>query len=162
MTNPSNQNRSTSDYQQSDAAHHIHAFLDQKSAERRRARVMVRGEGLYLWDNDGNKYLDGMSGLWCTQLGYSRQDLADAAAAQFAKLPYYNMFFHTTHPAVIELSELLFSLLPPHYSHAIYTNSGSESNEVLIRTVRRYWQILGKPEKKGDDWPLERLSTAPR
>lgn len=86
---------------------------------------MVRGEGLYLWDNDGNKYLDGMSGLWCTQLGYSRQDLADAAAAQFAKLPYYNMFFHTTHPAVIELSELLFSLLPPHYSHAIYTNSGS-------------------------------------
>lgn len=89
-----------------------------------------------------------MSGLWCTQLGYSRQDLADAAAAQFAKLPYYNMFFHTTHPTVIELSELLFSLLPGHYSHAIYTNSGSESNEVLIRTVRRYWQILGKPQKK--------------
>ncbi len=81
---------------------------------------------------------------WATAAG----DLADAAAAQFAKLPYYNMFFHTTHPAVIELSELLFSLLPPHYSHAIYTNSGSESNEVLIRTVRRYWQILGKPEKK--------------
>lgn len=148
MTNPSNQNRSTSDYQHSDAAHHIHAFLDQKALNAEGARVMVRGEGLYLWDNDGNKYLDGMSGLWCTQLGYSRQDLADAAAAQFAKLPYYNMFFHTTHPAVIELSELLFSLLPPHYSHAIYTNSGSESNEVLIRTVRRYWQILGKPEKK--------------
>ncbi len=58
------------------------------------------------------------------------------------------MFFHTTHPAVIELSEMLFSLLPDHYSHAIYTNSGSEANEVLIRTVRRYWQILGKPQKK--------------
>ncbi|WP_163106229.1 aminotransferase class III-fold pyridoxal phosphate-dependent enzyme, partial [Acinetobacter baumannii] len=56
--------------------------------------------------------------------------------------------FHTTHPAVVELSEMLFSLLPDHYSHAIYTNSGSEANEVLIRTVRRYWQILGKPQKK--------------
>ncbi|MDK6768497.1 aspartate aminotransferase family protein, partial [Klebsiella aerogenes] len=67
MTNPSNQNRSTSDYQHSDAAHHIHAFLDQKALNAEGARVMVRGEGLYLWDNDGNKYLDGMSGLWCTQ-----------------------------------------------------------------------------------------------
>ena len=89
-----------------------------------------------------------MSGLWCTQLGYGRKDLTAAAAAQMDQLPYYNMFFHTTHPAVIELSELLFSLLPGHYSHAIYTNSGSESNEVLIRTVRRYWQVMGKPEKK--------------
>lgn len=148
MTTPNNPQRSTPDYQSADAAHHIHAFLDQKALNAEGPRVMVRGEGLYLWDNDGNKYLDGMSGLWCTQLGYSRQDLADAAAAQFAKLPYYNMFFHTTHPTVIELSELLFSLLPPHYSHAIYTNSGSESNEVLIRTVRRYWQILDKPQKK--------------
>lgn len=148
MTYPIHPTRSTTEYQSGDAAHHIHAFLDQKALNAEGPRVMVRGEGLYLWDNDGNKYLDGMSGLWCTQLGYSRQDLADAAAAQFAKLPYYNMFFHTTHPTVIELSELLFSLLPGHYSHAIYTNSGSESNEVLIRTVRRYWQILGKPQKK--------------
>ena len=109
---------------------------------------MVRGDGLQLWDNDGKRYLDGMSGLWCTNLGYGRQDLAAAASRQLEQLPYYNMFFHTTHPAVVELSEMLFSLLPDHYSHAIYTNSGSEANEVLIRTVRRYWQILGKPQKK--------------
>ncbi|MFY0728624.1 aspartate aminotransferase family protein [Pseudomonas sp. NFX15] len=144
MTTP----RDTRDYQAADAAHHIHAFVDQKALNDEGPRVMVRGERLHLWDNDGRRYLDGMSGLWCTNLGYGRKDLALAASQQLEQLPYYNMFFHTTHPQVIELSELLFSLLPGHYSHAIYTNSGSEANEVLIRTVRRYWQVLGKPEKK--------------
>ncbi|MGF6092041.1 aspartate aminotransferase family protein [Pseudomonas sp. 18173] len=144
MTTP----RETRDYQAADAAHHIHAFVDQKALNDEGPRVMVRGERLHLWDNDGRRYLDGMSGLWCTNLGYGRKDLAAAASQQLEQLPYYNMFFHTTHPQVIELSELLFSLLPGHYSHAIYTNSGSEANEVLIRTVRRYWQVLGKPEKK--------------
>ncbi|MBT8769389.1 aspartate aminotransferase family protein [Metapseudomonas boanensis] len=140
--------RETRDYQAADAAHHIHAFLDQKALNAEGPRVIVGGERLHLWDNDGKRYLDGMSGLWCTNLGYGRKDLTAAATRQLEQLPYYNMFFHTTHPAVVELSELLFSLLPGHYSHAIYTNSGSEANEVLIRTVRRYWQILGKPEKK--------------
>ncbi|WP_085726062.1 aspartate aminotransferase family protein [Pseudomonas sp. R37(2017)] len=144
MTTP----RETRDYQAADAAHHIHAFVDQKALNDEGPRVMVRGERLHLWDNDGRRYLDGMSGLWCTNLGYGRKDLAAAASQQLEQLPYYNMFFHTTHPQVIELSELLFSLLPGHYSHAIYTNSGSEANEVLIRTVRRYWQVLGRPEKK--------------
>ncbi|WP_339489804.1 aspartate aminotransferase family protein [Pseudomonas sp. EL_65y_Pfl2_R95] len=148
MTAPFTPKRTTEDYQALDAAHHIHAFLDQKALNAEGARVMVKGQGLNLWDNDGNRFLDGMSGLWCTNLGYGRQDLVAAATSQLEQLPYYNMFFHTTHPAVIELSELLFSLLPAHYSHAIYTNSGSEANEVLIRTVRRYWQILGKPQKK--------------
>jgi len=140
--------RQTRDYQAADAAHHIHAFLDQKALNAEGPRVMVGGERLHLWDSEGNRYLDGMSGLWCTQLGYGRKDLTAAAAAQMDQLAYYNMFFHTTHPAVIELSELLFSLLPGHYSHAIYTNSGSEANEVLIRTVRRYWQVVGQPTKK--------------
>ncbi|MFJ4348920.1 aspartate aminotransferase family protein [Pseudomonas sp. NPDC089401] len=140
--------RDTRDYQAGDAAHHIHAFLDQKALNAEGPRVMVGGERLHLWDSDGKRYLDGMSGLWCTQLGYGRKDLTAAAAAQMDQLAYYNMFFHTTHPAVIELSELLFSLLPGHYSHAIYTNSGSEANEVLIRTVRRYWQVVGQPNKK--------------
>jgi putrescine aminotransferase len=148
MTLPQNPARSTRDYQALDAAHHIHAFLDQKELNEKGALVITKGQGLNLWDIDGKRYLDGMSGLWCTALGYGRTDLNEAASRQLAELPYYNLFFHTTHPRVIELSELLFSLLPAHYSHAIYTNSGSEANEVLIRTMRRYWQILGKPQKK--------------
>ncbi|QLF93446.1 aspartate aminotransferase family protein [Pseudomonas sp. ABC1] len=138
----------TSQYQALDAAHHIHAFLDQKALNEKGALVIAKGQGLNLWDSDGKRYLDGMSGLWCTALGYGRADLNAAASRQLEELPYYNLFFHTTHPRVIELSELLFSLLPDHYSHAIYTNSGSEANEALIRTVRRYWQVLGKPQKK--------------
>ncbi|WP_114155390.1 aminotransferase class III-fold pyridoxal phosphate-dependent enzyme, partial [Chromobacterium haemolyticum] len=73
----------------------------------------------------GKRYLDGMSGLWCTQVGYGRQELIAAAAQQLQQLSYYNVFFHTTHPAVNELSERLFSLLPGDYRHVIYTNSGS-------------------------------------
>lgn len=140
--------RETRDYQELDASHHIHAFLDQKVLNAEGARVIVKGDRLNVWDNDGKRYLDGMSGLWCTNLGYGREDLVAAAARQMEQLPYYNMFFHTTHPAVVELSELLFSLLPKHYSHAIYTNSGSEANEALIRTVRRYWQVAGQPKKR--------------
>lgn len=144
----SDRTRETGDYQALDARHHIHAFLDQKALNAEGARVMVKADRLHIWDNDGKRYLDGMSGLWCTNLGYGREDLVAAATRQMAQLPYYNMFFHTTHPAVVELSELLFSLLPGHYSHAIYTNSGSEANEVLIRTVRRYWQVAGQPKKR--------------
>ena len=139
--------RNTQEYQAIDAAHHIHAFLDQKALNAEGPRVMVRGQGVHLWDSDGKRYIDGMSGLWCTNIGYGRQELIDAATRQLNDLSYYNMFFHTTHPAVVELSETLFDLLPGDYSHVVYTNSGSESNEVLIRTVRRFWAIQGKPEK---------------
>jgi len=138
----------TQRYQAIDAAHHINAFLDQRALNREGPRVMVRGRGVHLWDSDGKQYLDGMSGLWCTNIGYGRQDLVKAAARQMEELSYYNLFFHTTHPAVNELSERLFELLPGQFSHAIYTNSGSESNEVLIRAVRRYWDVVGKPSKK--------------
>jgi putrescine---pyruvate transaminase len=140
--------RSTEDWQRSDAAHHLHAFVDQKALNAEGPRVMVRGEGVYLWDNDGKRYIDGMSGLWCTNVGYGRAELVEAAARQMSTLSYYNMFFHTTHPAVIELSERLFALLGDRFSHVVYTNSGSESNEVLIRTVRRFWDVMGQPNKK--------------
>jgi putrescine---pyruvate transaminase len=148
MNAPHFPHRATGDYQKSDAAHHLHAFVDQKALNHEGPRVMVRGEGVYLWDNDGNRYIDGMSGLWCTNVGYGRQELVEAASRQMKELSYYNMFFHTTHPAVIELSERLFSILGDRFSHVVYTNSGSEANEVLIRTVRRYWDIMGKPDKK--------------
>jgi adenosylmethionine-8-amino-7-oxononanoate aminotransferase len=115
--------RSTQDYQAMDAAHHMHAFLDQRALNLEGPRVMVRGAGLNLWDSEGKQYLDGMSGLWCTNLGYGRPELISAATRQMEQLSYYNLFFHTTHPAVLELSERLFELLPGDYSHVIYTNS---------------------------------------
>ncbi|MGC3218394.1 aspartate aminotransferase family protein, partial [Pseudomonas aeruginosa] len=79
------------------------------------------GDGLQLWDNVGKRYLDRMSGLWCTNLGYGPQDLAAPASRQLEQLPYYNMFFPTTHPAVVEQSPNLNSLVTEHDSPEIYT-----------------------------------------
>jgi putrescine aminotransferase len=143
---PFTNTRATREYQRSDAAHHLHAFVDQRALNAEGPRVMVRGQGVYLWDNDGQRYLDGMSGLWCTNVGYGRAELIEAATRQLEQLSYYNLFFHTTHPRVVELSEALFALLGERYSHAVYTNSGSEANETLIRVVRRFWDVVGQPQ----------------
>ena len=78
--------------QQQDAAHHLHPFTDTKELNAKGARVMKRADGVYIWDEDGNKLLDGMAGLWCMAIGYGRDEMADAVAAQMRELPYYNTF----------------------------------------------------------------------
>ena len=89
----------------SDQRHHFHPFTDHKElAEKGGSRIITRADGVYIYDSDGNKILDGMAGLWCVNLGYGRQELVDAAAAQMQELPYYNNFFQCTHPPAIELS----------------------------------------------------------
>ncbi len=143
-----NTQRTTQEWQALDAAHHIHPFSDMGALNRAGSRVIVRGEGVYLWDSEGHKILDGMAGLWCVNVGYGRKELADAAARQMQELAYYNTFFKTTHPAVIELSRLLAEVTPPGFEHFFFTNSGSEGNDTIIRMVRRYWDILGQPERK--------------
>src|SRR5438067_6296016 len=68
--------------QQLDSAHHLHPFTDHAALSARGARVMVKGEGIYLWDSDGRRLIDGMSGLWCVNVGYGRASIVDAAARQ--------------------------------------------------------------------------------
>ena len=135
-------------YQSINATRHIPAFEDSRTVNVHETRVMARGQGMHVWDSEGRCYLDGMSGLFCTALGYGRRELIEAATRQMEELSYCSMVFNTTHLAVNELSEKLFELLPPRYSRVVYTSSGSEANEVLIRTVRRYWDLLGQPTKK--------------
>lgn len=148
MNDNVNPDRSTKEYQSINAAHHIPPFADQKEISANETRVMVKGEGMYLWDSEGKCYLDGLSGLFCTAVGYGRKELVEAASRQLQDLPYCSMLFNTTHTPVVNLSEKLFGLLSEKYSRIVYTNDGSEANEVLIRTVRRYWDVAGKPEKK--------------
>jgi len=136
------------DYREIHVARHLLPFEDHKFLKAEDARVMVRGEGLHVWDDNGKRFLDGMSGLWCTTLGYGRPELVAAAAAQMASLSYCSQFFNTTHPAVAQLSAKLFDILPPRYSRILYTNSGSEANDILIKLVRRYWQLAGRPGKR--------------
>jgi putrescine aminotransferase len=130
-----------------DGQHHIHPFTDHKALMEKGTRVITKADGVYLWDSDGNKILDGMAGLWCVNIGFGRQELVDAATNQMEELPYYNNFFQTTHPPAIELSKVLVDISPPQFSHVFFTNSGSEANDTMVRMVRHFWSLEGKPEK---------------
>lgn len=136
------------DYKDIHVSRHLLPFEDHKFLKAADARVMVRGAGVYLWDEHGNKFLDGLSGLWCTALGYGRPELIAAAAAQMETLSYCSQYFNTTNPAIAELSAKLFDLLPSPFSRVLYTNSGSEANDLMIKLVRRFWQLAGKPGKR--------------
>ena len=137
----------TQQLQEIDGLHHIHPFTDHKALMEKGTRVITRANGVYLWDSDGNKILDGMAGLWCVNVGYGRQELVDVATKQMMELPYYNNFFQTTHPPAIELSKALVDISPPQFNHVFFTNSGSEANDTVVRMVRHYWNLEGKPEK---------------
>ncbi|MEY4562556.1 MAG: hypothetical protein RLZZ618_1833 [Pseudomonadota bacterium] len=139
--------RSTRDWQAADSAHHLHPFTDHQSLAERGTRVIERGDNIYVWDTEGHKLLDAMSGLWCVNVGYGQQALIDAATQQLQKLPFYNSFFQTTTPPAIELAELLAELTPPQFKHVFFSGSGSEGNDTVVRLVRRYWDVLGQPER---------------
>jgi len=140
--------RTTSAWQELDRQHYLHPFTDYKALHARGARVIVRAEGVYLYDSDGNRILDGMAGLWCVNLGYGRRELAEAAYRQMLELPYYNSFFQTAHPPAIELAKQLVDLTPPQFNRVFFTGSGSEGNDTVVRLVRRYWDLLGQPQRK--------------
>ena len=135
-------------WQQEDRQHFLHPFTDHRQLAERGTRVITRAEGVYIWEASGHKILDGMSGLWCVNLGYSRSELADAGARQLRELPYYNSFFQCTTPPAIELARELCELAPPGFNRVFFTNSGSEANDTNIRLVRYYWSLLGKPDKQ--------------
>ncbi|WP_322045906.1 aspartate aminotransferase family protein [Paraburkholderia sp. J67] len=140
--------RTTAEYRALDAAHHIHPFSDMGSLNKAGSRVIVKAKGVYLWDSEGNQIIDGMAGLWCVNVGYGRKELADAAYEQMQQLPFYNTFFKTTHPPVIELSALLAEVSPEPFNHFFYCNSGSEGNDTVLRIVHQFWHTQGKPSKK--------------
>jgi putrescine aminotransferase len=137
----------TQQLQDIDGQHHIHPFTDHKALMEKGTRIITRADGVYIWDSDGNKILDGMAGLWCVNVGYGRQELVDAATDQMQELPYYNNFFQTTHPPAIELSKALVDISPSQFNHVFFTNSGSEANDTVVRMVRHFWALEGKPEK---------------
>lgn len=137
----------TAELQHRDAAHHMHPFTAQGQLAAKGARVITHAKGVYVYDSDGHEILDGMAGLWCVNIGYGRDELAEVAARQMRDLPYYNTFFQTTHIPVIELSERLARLAPGDLNHVFYAGSGSEANDTNIRMVRHYWAMKGKPEK---------------
>ena len=101
--------------------------------------ILERGEGIYVYDTDGNKYIEGMAGLWCNALGHGNQELADAAMQQFMKFPYGNLFASKSHEPAIELAEKLVELSPFNNAKVFFGSSGSDANDTQIKL---FWYCL--------------------
>ena len=146
------QKHDTAAVQALDSAHFIHPFTDHAGLAEQGAKVIVRADNIYVFDSEGHKMLDAMSGLWCVNAGYARKELADAAYQQMMTLPFYNSFFNTTNVQAVKLAAKLSSLAPTvdgrSFKHVFYSSSGSESNDTNVRMVRRYWDLLGQPQRK--------------
>jgi putrescine aminotransferase len=132
-----------------DVAHHLPAQQDYKLIEDMGgSRIVTHAEGCYITDGDGNRILDGMAGLWCVNIGYGRDELADVAAEQMRELPFYNTFFKTATPPPIELAAKIAGLTGGKLQHVFFNASGSEANDTVFRMVRHYWQVKGEPARK--------------
>jgi len=148
MSHPSSTHNQTQHWRALDAAHHIHPFSDTAALNKEGVRVITRADGVYLWDSDGKRMLDGMSGLWCVQVGYGNKELAEAGCGALKTLPYYNHFFKTSNPYTIELAAKLAGILPEGHTRVLFANSGSEANDSALKLIRYYWNLKGRREKK--------------
>jgi len=126
----------------------LHPFTDFAEYKNQGGKTYVRGEGIFIVDHLGNRLLDGMSGLWCTNLGYSQDSIKAAITEQLDRLPFYNSFFNCTTDSTLRLADRMTDILPEAFNHVFFTNSGSEANDTNIRLVHRYFDLLDQPQKK--------------
>src|SRR5260221_3328068 len=131
-----------------DIAHMIHPYTNLKTHETEGPLVITRGEGVFIYDDAGKQYLEGLAGLWCASLGFSEPRLAEAAYAQMKKLPYYHIFASKAHDVGIDLAEKLIKMAPAGMSKVFFANSGSEANDTVVKLVWYYNNALDRPAKK--------------
>ena len=110
--------------------------------------TVERGEGCYVWDNKGNRYIEGLAGLWCTALGYGNQEVIQAATEQMGKLSFSHMFGGKTHQVGMDLAEKLAEIIPMQDAMISFGNSGSDANDSHIKMLRYYHQAIGRPERR--------------
>jgi 4-aminobutyrate---pyruvate transaminase len=138
----------TNSLQSKDIAHQIHPATNLRRHERVGPVVIDRGSGIYVYDDEGREYIEGLAGLWSVGVGFGEKRLVDAAARQMAKLPYYHIFTHKTNEPSTLLAEKLVSLAPPGLKHVFFTNSGGEANDTVVKFVWYYNNALGRTLKK--------------
>ena len=131
-----------------DLKFHLHPQTDLLSHQKKGPHVFVEGKGIYVRDEAGREYIEGVSGLWCASLGFSESRLAEAANKQLLELPFYHNFSHRTVPVVANLAEKLISISPDPMSKVFFTNSGSEAVDSMVKIVWYYNNVRGLPEKK--------------
>jgi 4-aminobutyrate--pyruvate transaminase len=147
MEQSMNENRTTT-LSRMDIATELHPYTDARLHERIGPIVIERGQGIYVYDTAGKEYIEGMAGLWSVAVGFSEPRLANAAAAQMSKLPYYHIFGHKSHEPAIQLAEKLVAMTPAQLTRVFFTNSGSEANDTVAKLVWYYNNALGRPKKK--------------
>ena len=132
-----------------DDRHLLHSFADLNALDQENAKtVMARGKGAYVYDLDGNQFLDGIGGLWCVNVGHGRDEIIDAIAEQMRELDYYSTFYNLTHPLASRLAEKVTSLAPGNLNRVYFANSGSVANDTAVRVLQAYNNRLGRPNKK--------------
>jgi len=131
-----------------DIAAHLHPFTNLATHPQVGPLVIQRGDGIFVEDDQGRRYLEAMSGLWCASLGFSNARLAKAGSDALHGLPYYHTFNGRSNPAAIALAEKLLSMAPVPMSKVFFANSGSEANDSAVKLVWYYHNAIGKPEKK--------------
>ncbi len=131
-----------------DIAYNIHPYTNLRMHEEKGPLVITGGEGIYVKDDDGKEYIEGLAGLWCTSLGFSNKRLVEAARRQMDAMPYSHQFAHRSTEPVIDLAEKLMGIAPKPLQKAFFVNSGSEAIDTAIKLIWYYNNARGKPEKK--------------
>ena len=136
------------DLRQKDRDHNIHPWTDFATFKQEGSEVMAEAEGVYVYNAEGERYMDGIGGLWCVNIGYGRDEMAQAMADQVRRIPYYSTFTHLTTPPAAELAAKLAELAPASINHVFYGTGGSMANDTAIRVIHFYFNRLGKRTKK--------------
>ncbi len=131
-----------------DVKYHLHPVTDARKLEEMGPIIIERGEGIYVIDSEGNRLIEGLSGLWNTAVGFGEPRLAEAAARQMRELPYYHTFSSKSNLRAIELAERLVQMTQPQLGHVFFANSGSEANDTVVKMVWYYNNALGRSRKK--------------
>lgn len=131
-----------------DVAFHLHSYTNARAHLNTGPLVIEKGDGIFVEDNQGKRYIEAMSGLWSVGLGFSEKRLVEAATRQMSKLPFYHTFSHRSHGPVIDLAEKLIGMAPVPMSKVYFTNSGSEANDTALKLIWYRSNALGQPERK--------------
>ena len=138
----------TQDLRQKDIDHNIHPWTNFASFKDEGSLVMSHSDGAYVFDSDGNKFIDGIGGLWCVNIGYGNNEMAQAIADQVRQIPYYSTFNHITTPPAVTLAAKLAELTPAGLDHVFFGTGGSMANDTAVRIIHFYFNRLGKKNKK--------------
>ena len=131
-----------------DIAYHFHAYTNAKKHKEVGPLVIDRGEGIYVYDVSGKRYIEAMAGLWSVAVGFNEKRLVDAATRQMQRLPFYHSFTHKSHGPLGDLAEKLVTMMPVPMSKAFFTNSGSEANDTAMKMIWYRANAMGEPNRK--------------